>query len=92
MTKTASLYTQGPESVYLQVEHIGAKWRLVVLGPGRSAASHEFNDHRALVEFQDSFEENLRARGFCLQASVERRSGADRRSNRRVAGERRRAE
>jgi hypothetical protein len=82
--QNAWLFARENESVYMQVEQPGTEWRLLVLGPGRASASYSFFEPDGLVRFRESFERELLASGFRLQATAERRGGRDRRGRPRA--------
>jgi hypothetical protein len=64
--------------------------QLEVKGPRDGAASHEFEDPLALVEYQLLAERRLRNTGYEPTPVVERRSGKDRRGKGRNSKDRRR--
>lgn len=76
--RTAWLYTRGEESVAATVDHAAGPV-LIVRGPGKATATHDFIDLNALMEFAEAEEQRLRDEGFQLQAVAERRTGQDRR-------------
>lgn len=86
LARTAWLFIRDQESIYVQLEHPGEGWRLVLHGPGEGWKAYDFSDTDALITFHDSFERDLVAAGFHLQAVAERRRGEDRRSGRRAGG------
>jgi hypothetical protein len=86
----AWLFTRGEESVRLQIHEQGDGFRLAVNGPGTGQASHDFDTMSSLMIFVTNYQEQLRADGFKLQASAERRS-LERRASRHVAERRTRS-
>jgi hypothetical protein len=90
LDRTAWLFTREHESIHIQLEPSGDGWLVVVLGPGEASRSLEFADAEALVAFHESFERDLLEAGYRLQAVAERRTGGDRRNERRGGSERRR--
>jgi hypothetical protein len=74
----AWLFTRGEESVRLQIHEQGEGFRLVVNGPGHAQVNHEFDTMSSLMIFVTNYQEQLRSNDFKLQASAERRGGADR--------------
>ena len=79
LDRTTWLFTRDHESIYIQLERGDDGWRLVLHGPGEAWRAHDFSDSEALTTFYESFERDLLAAGFQLQAVAERRSGQDRR-------------
>ena len=65
--QTAWLFTKGNESIRLEVHADRNVVRLLVKGPGRKRAAHEFPDMTALVSYQSSYEQQLAAQGFSLE-------------------------
>jgi len=63
---------------------------LVVRGPDASGATYRFTDMNALLSFAEAQEHKLLEAGFQLQASVERRTGGDRRRQPRPGAQERR--
>jgi hypothetical protein len=90
LARTAWLFTRDQDSIYIQLERPGDGWRLVLHGPGEAWKAYDFSDTEALITFHESFERDLVAAGFHLQAVAERRSGDDRRSSPRTAARDRR--
>jgi hypothetical protein len=67
-----------------------AGFALVVRGPDASGATYRFTDMNALLAFAEAQERKLLEAGFHLQASVERRTGTDRRRQPRPGAQERR--
>mgnify|MGYP003577680055 CR=1 FL=1 len=67
----------------------GRGLELKVLGPGALRRSYSFQDALSLVEYQVQFEKQLLSNGYGVLSHSERRSGYDRRRQRRVAEGRR---
>jgi hypothetical protein len=87
MAILAWLFLRGSESIRI-VRDPGA-FVLRVDGPGYEREVHAFKDEAAVGEFQRSYESRLLADGWVLGASQERRSGRDRRTDRRGPDRRR---
>jgi hypothetical protein len=88
--RTASLYTKDGQAVRLELQEGPGLLRLIVYGPGNAYQPIDFSDRKALTAYQSTYERDLLDRGFQLQASAERRGGADRRARPRDNTERRR--
>jgi hypothetical protein len=84
LNRTAWLFTREQESIYVQLERRDGGWRLSVHGPAEACKTYDFSDGDALVSFHESVERHLLTAGFRLQAVAERRSGVDRRRDRRA--------
>jgi hypothetical protein len=67
----------------------GRGLELRVLGPGALRRSYSFPDALSLVEYQDQFERQLLSNGYAVLTHSERRSGYDRRRQRRGDEDRR---
>jgi hypothetical protein len=67
----------------------GRGLELSVLGPGALRRSYSFKDGLGLVEYQVQFERQLVANGYEVLSHSERRSGYDRRRQRRAVEDRR---
>jgi hypothetical protein len=81
LDRTAWLYTRADASVAMTVDDHDDGFTLVIRGPGRSGATHEFATPEELATFVHDRELHLLADGFQLQAVVERRrdgNGPDR--------------
>lgn len=79
LDRTTWLFTRHHESIYIQLERRDDGWRLVLHGPGEAWRAHDFSDSDALTAFYESFERDLLAAEYQLQAVAERRRGQDRR-------------
>jgi hypothetical protein len=91
-SRLAWLFTRGETSITMTVLQGDAGLALVVRGPDASGSTYRFTDMNALLSFAEAQEQKLLEAGFHLQASVERRSGTDRRRGPRPgAAERRRS-
>jgi hypothetical protein len=88
--RTAWLYTRGDASVAMTIEEQGDTVMLVIRGPGRSGASHEFASAAELAAFVREREIRLADEGFHLQAVVERRRAETPESTQPGAPDRRR--
>ena len=84
------LFTKDHESVRLSVRPAPGGYRLTVFGPGLASAEFGFAEFENLERFRTQYEQDLLARGFRVQAAVERRGGTDRRSTPRSTTSRRR--
>ena len=84
------LFTREQEAVRLLVQPAAAGFRLLIAGPGPASAEFDFTEMSNLDLFRQNYERDLLARGFRIEAAVERRSGVDRRSVPRPSPERRR--
>jgi hypothetical protein len=78
--RTASLYTKEGQAVRLELQEGLGLLRLIVYGPGNAYQPIDFPDRKSLMEYQLTYERELRDSGFQLQATAERRDGADRRA------------
>lgn len=87
MAILAWLFLRGSESIRI-VRDPGA-FVLRVDGPGYEREVHAFKDEGEISEFQRTYEARLLTDGWMLAASQERRSGRDRRSNKRGTDRRR---
>lgn len=87
---TASLYTKEGQAVRLEMQEGPGLLRLIVDGPGNAYRPIDFPDRKSLTEYQLTYERELRDSGFQLQATAERRGGADRRGISRGDTDRRR--
>ena len=73
------LYANEPHSVRLHVQPGPAGFQLVILGPSNASAEFDFAEMEHLERFRARYERDLLARGFVLQAGMERRSTGERR-------------
>ena len=71
------LFTRDQESVRLAVRSAPAGFRLMIFGPGSASAEFDFAEVSNLDRFREKYEQDLLAQGFVLEASAERRRGAD---------------
>jgi hypothetical protein len=77
MTRVASLYVRGTESIRIvRVEDASA---IIVYGPGSRQNRREFGTDAELEAFCAEHEQYLISEGWALQVYHERRSGQDRR-------------
>jgi len=88
--RTALLYSRLNETVHVEVLDDAGRPHLVVSGPANRRRTRDFADEASLSLFLERLRRKLTGQGFELIASVERRSGAERRSSRRVETDRRR--
>ena len=73
MEPTTWLYTNGAESVRLDVRPSPDAVRLVIEGPGETVSSYDFPPGTAVRRFREAYEEQLLAAGYRLQLVSERR-------------------
>jgi hypothetical protein len=67
IVESAWLFRRGAQSVRIvRVGHRGSKLSLIVLGPGDSCSTHQFEDHLACAMQQCEIERQLTARDFYL--------------------------
>ena len=85
------LFTKDQEAVRLLVQPAPAGFRLTIAGPGSASAEFDFTERVNLDRFREKYEQDLLARGFHIEAAVERRRGGARRGAPPESGERRRA-
>jgi hypothetical protein len=81
--RSAWLFTRGEASVTMTVSEEDGGLALVVRGPEAAGHTYRFNDMTALLTFASAHEQRLLEAGFQLQAVAERRTGTDRRQQRR---------
>jgi hypothetical protein len=90
LIRTAMLFTRGMESVrLLRTTRADGPARLLVDGPGHAQAAHVLDNVLDCLWQQTDIEHSLVAEGFRPSPKVERRSGRDRRAERRGSDRRR---
>ena len=82
--RTAWLYTRGGQSVTMAVDENPLGVSLIIRGPGPASTTYDFRDPAELDSFAQEMDRTFTGEGYQLQAVAERRSGTDRRQNRRT--------